>query len=107
MQKHIRFVILLFLSSAGSGVFAQVNQESSASFIKRIVSFRADEFVIEEIPRENDKDVFELESKNNKVILRGNNGLSVASALNYYLKNYCFSDIGWNGTNLNIPTVIT
>jgi alpha-N-acetylglucosaminidase len=106
MQKYIRLSILLFLISASTAAFAQVDKDATASFIKRIVSSRADEFVIEEIPKENDKDVFELESKNNKIILRGNNGLSVASALNYYLKNYCFSDIGWNGTNLNIPAVL-
>jgi alpha-N-acetylglucosaminidase len=105
MQKSLVLLFLAF-TLASFTASAHVNQQTSAAFLKRIVSNRASDFVIEEIPKEKDKDVFELESRNNKIILRGNNGLSVASALNYYLKYYCFSDIGWNGTNLNIPAVL-
>ena len=103
-----KYIILLFLAvvTAGLTTQAQVDQQNTAAFLKRIVANRAGEFIVEEIPRENEKDVFEVESRNNKIVLRGNNGLSVASALNYYLKNYCQSDIGWNGTNLNIPVVL-
>ena len=50
------------------------------------------------------KDCFEIESKGNKIILRGNNGVSVASALYHYLKYYCNAHISWNGDNLNLPS---
>ncbi|HEY8894316.1 MAG TPA: alpha-N-acetylglucosaminidase, partial [Niastella sp.] len=46
------------------------------------------------------------ESRNGKIVLRGSNGLSVASALNYFLKTVCFCDIGWNGTNLKLPATV-
>jgi alpha-N-acetylglucosaminidase len=36
--------------------------------------------------------------------LRGNNGVSVASALYYYLTEYCHCQITWNGENLDLPT---
>jgi alpha-N-acetylglucosaminidase len=95
-------IILIFILQSFI-VAAQVNQTASRAFIERVIPGRSGSFVIESIPAENGKDVFELEGKGSKIILRGNNGLSIASALNYYLKNYCFCDIGWNGTNLNLP----
>ncbi|MGV3539107.1 MAG: alpha-N-acetylglucosaminidase [Rufibacter sp.] len=74
----------------------------SYDLIKRIVGKHADQFVVEFIPKEGEKDVFEVESRNGKIVLRGNNGVSVASALNHYLKYYTHSSITWNGSNLNL-----
>jgi alpha-N-acetylglucosaminidase len=48
-------------------------------------------------------DVFELESTNNTITLRGNNGVSLASALHHYLKFYCNSQISWEADHINIP----
>jgi len=81
----------------------ELNTQATYALIKRVLPKYADHFTIEHIAKENDKDVFELESKGNKIILRGNNGVSVASALNYWLQNYAHCDISWNGTNLNVP----
>jgi len=81
---------------------SSLNKDASYALIKRIIPKFHDRFLIEFIAKDNDKDVFELESKNGKIILRGNHGISVASALNYYLKNYAHCDISWNGNNLNL-----
>jgi len=105
-MKKLTVLFFFTLLLTYSAVIAQVNLQESSAFISRVVPSIKDKFVIEEIPQENNKDVFEIESKNDKIILRGNNGLSVASALNYYLKNYCFCDITWNGTNLNLPEIL-
>lgn len=80
-----------------------LNKEASYALIKRILPNHASRFEVAYIPQENNKDVFELETVGGKVLLRGNNGVSVASALNYFLKNYAHCDISWNGTNLKIP----
>lgn len=83
---------------------AQNNDVAAAqSLIKRILPTHYTNFKVAFIPQENNKDVFELESANGKIMLRGSNGVSVASALNFYLKNYTHCDIGWNGTNLKLP----
>lgn len=105
MRKYL-ILLLLAMVLAGGDAMAQVDQQASAAFIKRIIPAKANDFVVEQIPQENGKDVFEIETKAGKVILRGNNGLSIASALNYYLKTYCFCDITWNGTNLNLPDTL-
>lgn len=70
--------------------------------IQRVVPEVAEHFIVEFIPKADEKDVYEIESKGGKIILRGNNGVSVASALNHYLKYYTNSSITWNGSNINV-----
>ena len=66
-------------------------------------------FQYEVIPQENGYDVFEIDASldTGKPVLRGNNGVSLASALNMYLKYMCNCSISWgrNGTGdqLNLP----
>ena len=65
---------------------------------------QAAQIKIEQVPAENGKDVFEIESEEEKIVLRGNNGVSIALALNRYLKDYCHCDISWNcGNQLDLP----
>jgi alpha-N-acetylglucosaminidase len=95
--------LLFALISVSFSVSAQLNKQAADEFIKRIVPTHAADFIVKEIPAENGKDVFEVQSKDGKIILSGNKGLSVASALGYYLKNYCNKDFGWNGSNMKLP----
>jgi alpha-N-acetylglucosaminidase len=114
MQKHIGLklriiqglVCLAFATIIPMSVAAQSTVESSLGLIKRTIPERANSFLVEELSPETGKDVFEIESKNGKIILRGNNGVAVASALYYYLTEYCHSQITWNGTNLKLPKVL-
>lgn len=98
-------ILLCIILLQNTSTYAQFNKETINAFIQRIVKDKSDFFVAEYIPVENGKDVFELESRNNKILLRGNNGLSVASALNYYLKNYCHSLITWDNYMVTLPAV--
>ncbi|MBP5521436.1 MAG: alpha-N-acetylglucosaminidase [Bacteroidales bacterium] len=50
-------------------------------------------FVFEKEPC--DSDFFALSMKGGKVLVQGNNALSMAVGLNYYLKYYCNIDYGW------------
>jgi alpha-N-acetylglucosaminidase len=104
-----RPVFLLFLAAATLPCIAYAQKQDKApvyDLIKRILPAQADDFEIAFIPKAGVNDVFELQSRNGKIILRGNNGISIASALNFYLKNYAHCDISWNGTNLNLPAVL-
>ena len=68
-----------------------------------------DKFQYEVIANDKGYDVFEVDSSpsTGKPILRGNTGVSLASALNYYLKYYCNCSVSWgrNGTGdqLKLP----
>ena len=82
---------------------SQFNVKSSVALIKRIIPDQASCFILEDLQTNEKADVFEIESRNNKIVLRGNNGVAVASALYYYLTHFCQCQITWNGTNMHIP----
>jgi len=42
---------------------------------------KADAFVLETIPAENGRDVFELESRDGKIVVRGSSGVAMASGV--------------------------
>ena len=96
----IVMALTIFCHSSG---LSQFNVRSSADLIKRIIPDQASSFILEELQTNEKADVFEIESRNNKIVLRGNNGVAVASALYYYLTHFCRCQITWNGTNMNIP----
>ena len=75
--------LLLFCSLCLLPFFAsaQNTQADSYALIKRLIPQRAGAFVIQSIGPKSNHDCFEIESKNGKIILRGNNGVAVASAL--------------------------
>src|SRR5215471_12449816 len=100
-KQHLILLIVLFIFSS-SNIFAQLNVQASYALIKRTIPQQASSFIIEPLRQQSTKDVFEIESRNNKIILRGNNGVAVASALYYYLTEYCHCQITWNGVNLNL-----
>ncbi|HZI33792.1 MAG TPA: alpha-N-acetylglucosaminidase N-terminal domain-containing protein, partial [Candidatus Binatia bacterium] len=78
--------------------------QAATSLIQRVVPQDAKYFTVETIPPANGQDVFEVESRDGKIVLRGNDGVSIASALNWYLENKCHCDISWNcGNQLNLP----
>jgi alpha-N-acetylglucosaminidase len=85
---------------------SQFNAKASLELINRVIPDHALHFVVEELHVQEMRDVFEIESKSNKIVLRGNNGVAVASALYYYLTHFCHCQITWNGTNLNIPKLL-
>jgi alpha-N-acetylglucosaminidase len=77
--------------------------DPAVDLIHRIIPAQADHFEVQHIDPDNGKDVFEIESVGDHIVLRGNNGVSVASALNWYLKYNCHCQISWCGDNLNLP----
>lgn len=107
MKRIIKIVLsLTLLLGVVTFASAQGNIErlkSANELINRVLEEQAGSFETGIIGQENGKDVFEIETKGTKIILRGSNSLSVTSALNYYLKNIAHCSITWNGTNLNLP----
>lgn len=82
-----------------------VSKEDAAisGLIERIVPDHNSQFRTEIISSENGSDVFEIGSDQGKVVLRGNNAVSLASALNWYLKYYCNSNISDCGSRMDLP----
>ncbi|MCQ2151943.1 MAG: alpha-N-acetylglucosaminidase [Bacteroidales bacterium] len=77
---------------------------SSKALIGRVVPEYSRFFEEEYIPEQDDSlDVFEIESRDGKIVLRGNNGVSIASAFNYYLEKYCNAEVSWNTEKVELP----
>lgn len=67
---------------------------------ERLLPNNQSDFVFEQL--RSDSDFFELEQvAGGKILIRGNNGVSMARGLNYYLKNYCHKSVSWCGNNLS------
>ena len=69
---------------------------AAEALIRRVVPGAASSIGVEVILRNNGQDVFEIESVGGKIMLRGNNGVSIASALNHYLKYFCHRQMTWS-----------
>ena len=96
-------LILALIVFCHPWVFSQLNTNASLALIRRIVPAHVNRFVVEDLRTKEKADMFEIESRADRIVLRGNNGVAVASALYYYLTHFCRCQITWNGTNLNIP----
>ncbi len=106
IPKRLSILILLFALLPIS-LFAQEEQyilNAAHGVLERIVPEQVEEFELALIPQDNGRDVFEIESRDGKIILRGNNGVSICSALNWYLKYYCNACVSLQGVQLNLPT---
>ncbi|HZX57917.1 MAG TPA: alpha-N-acetylglucosaminidase, partial [Mucilaginibacter sp.] len=95
-------IILVTIALNSNDTLGQVNIPASYALIKRVIPKRAPAFVVEQLTAGN-KDAFEIESRGDKIILRGTNGVSVASALYEYLTGHAHCQVTWNGVNLNLP----
>jgi alpha-N-acetylglucosaminidase len=107
MKKRILH-LLLAIMAIGLSLTGNASdfKKAAEALIARVIPDRAKNMIVQIIPSENAKDVFEIESINNKIILRGNNGISVASALNWYLKYYAHCQVSWNSDNIKLPKVL-
>lgn len=84
--------------------------ENTKELIDRITGKGSSEnFEIEIIPKDSETgmDVYEVDwnSSTNKPILRGNDGVSLATAYNYYLKYFAYLDFSYvdSGAELKLP----
>ena len=74
--------------------------------IERIAPRHAADFVIEDIPVDHGRDVFEIESRAGKIVLRGNSPLSIAFGLNWYLKYTAIAAYRSTAPSLELPTPV-
>jgi alpha-N-acetylglucosaminidase len=88
-------------SATTTGVINQV--QAARGVIKRILPSHEQKFVLEIIPQDNGKDVFELESQGKKIVIRGSSGVTITNGFHYYLKHYGKCQVSWFADQLNVP----
>ena len=68
---------------------------AATELIRRVLPAQADQILTELLPAADGRDVFEIEAKSGKIVLRGNNGLSLAMAFNWYLRHDASINFDW------------
>jgi alpha-N-acetylglucosaminidase len=104
--NHIKILLLATLACLSLQMAHAGTESAARDLIARIVPAQAKNFVVETIPADNGADVFEIESRDGKIVLRGNSPLSVTVGLNWYLKYSCHCSVSLNGNNLKLPAML-
>jgi alpha-N-acetylglucosaminidase len=79
-------------------------ESAARALAGRLLPDRAEGFVFEEIPPQEGQDVFEVESRGDRIVIRGTSGVAMASGLNWYLKTVCRCLVSVTGDQLAVPT---
>jgi alpha-N-acetylglucosaminidase len=97
----------LLLAIGFSARGANPVESAALALVRRVVPSSAAQIRVEQIsPGDRGADVFEVETRGGLLVLRGNSGVSIASALNWYLGNVAHAQMSWDGDNLALPAVL-
>lgn len=97
-MKRLFFTLALCLAvclakaSPVTGLLERIDRGASAKF--KIECLKAD------------KDFFELDQQGDRVVVRGNNYVSIAAGINWYLKYYAGIHLSWNGMKAKLPDTL-
>lgn len=97
-MKIRRFLLILFACIC---IPFNVWSNPVDGLLERICPGASHKFIIQLQKGEND--FFELDQKGNKVVIRGNNYVNIATGLNWYLKYYAGIHLSWNGMTAQLP----
>jgi alpha-N-acetylglucosaminidase len=85
-----------FAARAGAQTARPVDLAAARALVWRVLPANAAGFAVAAIPDSAGRDVFEVESRGDTVILRGSSGVAIAAALNWYLEHVA-------GANASLP----
>lgn len=98
----------------GSKYDVEVSKEDTYDEVYGIIERRVGkeycswfELIVEDNPRKgHDYDYFELSQAGDKIHIKANNGVSLASGLNHYLKYFCKVNISQVGDRVDMPKTV-
>lgn len=92
---------LLILLACLCFPFAQLWSNPVHDLLEKIDPGASKKFIIQ--VKKGSSDFFELDQKGDKVVIRGNNYVNIATGLNWYLKYYAGIHLSWNGMTAELP----
>lgn len=99
-----RLIITLVIAmSIATGPLAAKDIDPVAALAERIQGGASSRFVFELTDQSSPEDFFELSSKGGKIVIKGNNNISIATGLNWYLKYHAGIHVSWNNPHPKIP----
>ena len=94
----------LFLSFAFCLVVVLAQASPITGLLERIDPGASGKFKIE--LQRGDTDFFELDQAGNRVVVRGNNYVSIATGIHWYLKYHAGIHLSWNSMKAQLPDVL-
>lgn len=77
--------------------------EAARALVGRLVPEHVDQFSFECIASDEGRDVFEIETVEGRVVIRGNTAVAMAMGFHWYLKHHCHCHVSWYGDQLQLP----
>jgi len=109
-KMNIIFRVGFLLGIAGATNAAEISpeaqQQAARDLIHRVTPSISERFRVELIPSANGKDVYELSSAGEEIVIKGNNGVSIASAYGRYLKEFCKVQYSIWGDQMALPKTL-
>jgi alpha-N-acetylglucosaminidase len=78
-------------------------QNHENELIQRVTNNSSQNISTEIVASENENDFFEISAKKNRLIIKGNNPISITTGFNWYLKYTAGIHISWNNPVQNLP----
>ncbi len=107
MERSVAGLVGLLAASpagcAAPAAAARGEHDAASALIERLLPGRSGDFILESIPSEEGRDVFEIESAAGRIVLRGSSGVAVASTLDWYLKHHDGCHVSFCGDLLRLP----
>lgn len=100
MRRYLLALLMAFSSVAS----ASLNIPAAEALLRRVIPARADEFTVEAVPQQDGLDLYEIETVDGRMILRGSSGVAVGMALREYLAQWCNASFSMWGSQLVLPT---
>lgn len=97
-----RITLLLVLVCAMGTALANPIKE----LIERVAPGSSDKFELSIKSPKSKTDFFELSQKGDKVVITGNNNISLATGFNWYVKYYAHQHLSWNNMKIELPEVL-
>ena len=108
MTSRLTLILVGLACSVVSAAAEAADSDSGAvqavrGLVQRLLPQQAHQFEFECLPPEQGRDVFEIQTTGEHVVIRGNTGVSMATGLNWYLNHYCDCHVSLHGRHLRLP----
>lgn len=103
MNKLLTAIILFFCVAI---VADAASDRAAEALLERVCPGTKGRIALEVKNDNSGSDWFEIYNKGGKPAITGNNSVSVAAGLNWYLKNYCGLHLTWNNMQTQLPAAL-
>lgn len=104
LKMAVFVFMLLFLCSFKGHSKKEENTKDALAVVERLIGNRASEFELNIVEnKENKSDWFEIETKNNQVIIKGSNNTAICYAAYNFLRDIGAVLVSWEGNRVDLP----